>query len=593
MESGWRHRIVAHGEANPRDLIPNPANWRLHPGAQRDALSGVLAQVGWVQNVVVNRRTGHILDGHLRVALATLDPLGAMAAVDGPVPQTLLGAVEAEDAAVAALLGRLAQEAVAAELPGDSAAVAAAHLDPRRPLAMRPTSAALWRCDRLRRSGAAARRGEGGLAPDGSALRRGVRRQDRGGAPRPGRPRRRSACAAAARIRGRGPRPRTRRPDLRGAPGRAAQPHLRRSVSGSGLALARHAHLGEGPVRLRTRGLPLPSRTDPLRLETGPTARMVWGARRGLRVRAPSPGGEPKSSHREARRADCGASRSHDAAREPGLRSLRRFRLHPDGVGAAGPALCCDGGGSALRRRGRAALGGHDGTRRHACWGGSLVRGDRGGAACVAGRRTKLSADVHQQVVAFIRAGAYDWVAAEAAGIGRSTFYRWLQRGERDGRSPYRPFAHDVRQARAQARVAAETEVRRDQPLAWLRYGPGRERPGRRVGRLLPNCNTPDPMTSRWSSRWSLERRMRTWSGRNLSHPERNLRRAVSRGCTGPKFHPWSVDPHATRWGWRFETPQILRRHRPEARSRFRAVRGATSSAPSGIYVPLPRRSGT
>ena len=36
----------------------------------------------------------------------------------------------------------------------------------------------------------------------------------------------------------------------------------------------------------------------------------------------------------------------------------------------------------------------------------------------------------------------------------------------------------DVREARAQARVAAETEVRRDNPLAWLRYGPGRDRAG-------------------------------------------------------------------------------------------------------------------
>ena len=30
---------------------------------------------------------------------------------------------------------------------------------------------------------------------------------------------------------------------------------------------------------------------------------------------------------------------------------------------------------------------------------------------------------------------------------------------------------------RAEARAAAEVEVRRDNPLAWLRYGPGRERP--------------------------------------------------------------------------------------------------------------------
>ena len=96
----------------------------------------------------------------------------------------------------------------------------------------------------------------------------------------------------------------------------------------------------------------------------------------------------------------------------------------------------------------------------------------------MAGRRSKLTPAVHDQIVAFCRAGAFDWVAAEAAGVHRATFYRWLARGAREARGPYHDFDDAVRQARAQARVAAETEVRRDQPLAWLRYGPGRERPG-------------------------------------------------------------------------------------------------------------------
>ncbi|MCC6235826.1 MAG: hypothetical protein IT580_24535 [Verrucomicrobiales bacterium] len=69
-------------------------------------------------------------------------------------------------------------------------------------------------------------------------------------------------------------------------------------------------------------------------------------------------------------------------------------------------------------------------------------------------------------------------MAAEAAGIGKSTFYRWLQRDESEARGIYHEFGRDIRQARAQARVAAEAEVRRDNPLAWLRYGPGRAGPG-------------------------------------------------------------------------------------------------------------------
>lgn len=92
------------------------------------------------------------------------------------------------------------------------------------------------------------------------------------------------------------------------------------------------------------------------------------------------------------------------------------------------------------------------------------------------GRPTIYTPELHKAIVATIRAGAYDWVAAEANGIDRSTFKYWLQRGEREKIEPYLSFFVDVRQARAQARAAAELEVRKDQPFNWLRFGPGRER---------------------------------------------------------------------------------------------------------------------
>jgi hypothetical protein len=65
-----RNRIVASGEEAPDQLLANPANWRIHPKAQQDALSGALDAVGWVQQVLVNRRSGFVVDGHARVALA-------------------------------------------------------------------------------------------------------------------------------------------------------------------------------------------------------------------------------------------------------------------------------------------------------------------------------------------------------------------------------------------------------------------------------------------------------------------------------------------------------------------------------------------
>lgn len=102
----WRNRIVGYGVEDANQLLANPANWRIHPKYQQDALSGVLAEVGWVQNIIVNKTTGHVVDGHLRAALAiskgakvpvtyveltdaeeklilaTIDPIGALAVTD-------------------------------------------------------------------------------------------------------------------------------------------------------------------------------------------------------------------------------------------------------------------------------------------------------------------------------------------------------------------------------------------------------------------------------------------------------------------------------------------------------------------------------
>ncbi|KAA0250325.1 MAG: hypothetical protein EDX89_22890 [Acidobacteria bacterium] len=92
------------------------------------------------------------------------------------------------------------------------------------------------------------------------------------------------------------------------------------------------------------------------------------------------------------------------------------------------------------------------------------------------GRPTLYNPDRHRSIVAAVRAGSFAWIAAEANGVSRTTFKTWLRKGERTRREPYRTFAADIRQARAQARLSAELEVRREEPFAWLRYGPGRER---------------------------------------------------------------------------------------------------------------------
>jgi DNA modification methylase len=131
--AAWRNRIVGTGEEAPDQLVANPANWRTHPGSQRDALRGSLSTVGWVQQVMVNRRTGHVVDGHARVeealardeptvpvlyvdldpeeealVLATLDPIGAMATRDDEKLRALLADITVDNAGLAALLADVA-----------------------------------------------------------------------------------------------------------------------------------------------------------------------------------------------------------------------------------------------------------------------------------------------------------------------------------------------------------------------------------------------------------------------------------------------------------------------------------------------------
>lgn len=63
----WENKIINYGVANPSDLIPNKKNAKRHPDSQREALKQNLSVVGWVAPVIVNKRTGNLIDGHLRV----------------------------------------------------------------------------------------------------------------------------------------------------------------------------------------------------------------------------------------------------------------------------------------------------------------------------------------------------------------------------------------------------------------------------------------------------------------------------------------------------------------------------------------------
>lgn len=107
MTESWQSRIVGSDRVAPESLLANPFNWRVHPKFQQEAVEESLDTLGWIQQPVVNRRTGHVIDGHLRVqvairrgeseipvlvvdlseeeerqALASIDPLASLAVMD-------------------------------------------------------------------------------------------------------------------------------------------------------------------------------------------------------------------------------------------------------------------------------------------------------------------------------------------------------------------------------------------------------------------------------------------------------------------------------------------------------------------------------
>lgn len=132
----FRNRIVGYGEEDPKAIQANPLNWRTHSKAQQKALEGVLSDVGVVQNIIVNKRTGTLVDGHLRVSVAikngqktvpityvdlspeeealiltTLDPIGAMAGTDRANLEELMNQFNSTNNSVQELVSGIAEDA--------------------------------------------------------------------------------------------------------------------------------------------------------------------------------------------------------------------------------------------------------------------------------------------------------------------------------------------------------------------------------------------------------------------------------------------------------------------------------------------------
>ena len=128
-----RDRIKVLRRVKAAELRPNPRNWRTHPPAQRNALQGILAEVGYAGALLARELPDgslELIDGHLRAEttpdmavpvlvldvneeeaakiLATHDPLAGMAGVDPEAIASLLEEVKFDSPAIEEMLKSIA-----------------------------------------------------------------------------------------------------------------------------------------------------------------------------------------------------------------------------------------------------------------------------------------------------------------------------------------------------------------------------------------------------------------------------------------------------------------------------------------------------
>lgn len=170
-----RDRIRGFTRLAPERIRPNPKNWRTHPDRQRDALQGILADVGIADAVLVvpcdpdalaslvaakdfdrwlKGYAGDFLlvDGHLRAetitgqpvpalvldldereqaeVLVTFDPVGDLAGMDREALIALAGEFNSTNAAVQALVSDLSDFGALPGIGGDAPGSDAPNFEP-------------------------------------------------------------------------------------------------------------------------------------------------------------------------------------------------------------------------------------------------------------------------------------------------------------------------------------------------------------------------------------------------------------------------------------------------------------------------------
>lgn len=121
---------------DPKTLEDNPKNWRRHPESQIAVLQDVLKEVGWAGALLYNEQTSRLIDGHARKelaiklginavpvligswddsaeakALATIDPIAAMAETDAAALDNLLSEIKTQSESISSMLADMAEAA--------------------------------------------------------------------------------------------------------------------------------------------------------------------------------------------------------------------------------------------------------------------------------------------------------------------------------------------------------------------------------------------------------------------------------------------------------------------------------------------------
>ena len=132
-------RINGLKRVSPNKLLAHPDNWRVHSEYQRSVLNDAINEIGWIKPIIVSKKSGLILDGHLRVsvakerrektvpviyvdvdesqekiALASLDSITALADIDYEALQRVTEGSPVEGNGLSSLLADLTDEAVSA-----------------------------------------------------------------------------------------------------------------------------------------------------------------------------------------------------------------------------------------------------------------------------------------------------------------------------------------------------------------------------------------------------------------------------------------------------------------------------------------------